>query len=128
MITVLRGWPGRRWAAAAALVPVAALLLTDAGASAAGSWWEWPAVVLTAILASMVLASYLPRPGTGRRLDLGCSPCAAVSALTVLLALMARSTAPADPVMALVAVVLVVAGLRQRLSDAAVCGVHPVGN
>jgi hypothetical protein len=133
MPAAVRGWPPRRWVAAGALLPVVVLLLAAAAGGARQPWWGWPAVVLTAVPASMVLASYLPRAGTGRRLDVGCSPCAAAAALTVLLAVMARSSAPADPVMALIAVVLVVAGLRQRLSDATACsvsgkdGVYPKG-
>ncbi len=126
-MAVLRSWPRRRWVAAAVLVPAVTVLFAVAGRGTSQAWWGWPAAALTGVPAAMVLASYLPRPGAGRRLDVGCSPCAAVAALTVLLAVMARSAAPTDPTTALIGVVLVGAGLRQRLSDAAVCPVAAGG-
>lgn len=122
LATALGAWPRRRWVAAALALPVAAVLLgASAGAASQARWWLWPALAVAASLAAVVVASYVPRPHSGRRLDVGCSPCAAVAALTLPLAAMALASSPADPTMTAVAVVLLLAGARQRLADSATC-------
>ncbi len=120
-MTTLRGWPPRRWAAAGVVLAVLLALSWVTLASYATAWWSLPAWAATAVLSAVVLASYLPAPGGGLRLDLGCTPCAAVAALTVLLAYMSRASAPEDPTMAGVALLLLAAGVRQRLAGGAAC-------
>jgi hypothetical protein len=94
----------------------------SAGASWA-LWWTVPAAVLCAVIAAVVLASYVPKPGSGRRLEVGCSPCAVMGGATIVGSLLMRSTAPLDPGIAVVAVMMLLFGLVQRLKDTASCAV-----
>jgi hypothetical protein len=118
----LRGWPLRRWVAAAVVtVPLAGLYLTQG--PSADIWWSVPAALVCGALASLVLASYLPLPGSGRWIDLGCSPCATVAAMTVLGSFILRDGAPSEVGMSLLAALMLVFGLVQRLSGGGVCAV-----
>ena len=117
---LVRAWPRRRWVAALVLVAPLVALYASAGPSLQ-VWWVLPTAVVSATLAAVLLASYVPVPGSGRLLDAGCSPCAAVSGVAVLGSLVMRSTAPLEPGSAGVAVVLVVCGLAQRLGKVSSC-------
>lgn len=122
--TGLRHWPRRRWLLAAAVFPVFVFMFAAAGgglAAAAASWWIWPWLILIGALAGVVVASYLAPPGTGKIIDVGCSPCAVMAGLAVVGALLVHSNAPASPFMATVATVLTAFALRQRLTDATAC-------
>lgn len=122
--TGLRTWPRRRWVAAAVAFPVLAVVFAVLGgglATTASAWWIWPWLILTSALASVVLASYLARPGTGKAIEVGCSPCAAAAGVALVAALMAHAAAPASPFMAVVATGLTAFALRQRLTDASSC-------
>jgi len=125
MITGLRAWPRRRWLAAAAAFPVLAFVFAAPGGhglpGAWAPWWTWPWLVITGALASLVLASYLAAPGTGKMIDVGCSPCAAAAGLALGAALFAHASAPASPFLAGVATLLAVFAFRQRLTDARAC-------
>lgn len=116
-------WPLRRLVVVAVLSPVLFALLV----SAAGGWGPglapgWTALVaLVALGGAATLASYLPRPGYGRRLDVGCTPCAAVAALSVLGAAGVLSTAPHDLSTAALALVITGFGLTQRLTSPSSC-------
>ncbi|MHB8186009.1 MAG: hypothetical protein ACYDDU_07940 [Dermatophilaceae bacterium] len=116
-------WPLRRLVAAASLFPVLFTLLVGV----AGGWAPvaapaWTALVaLVALAAAFTLATYLPRPGAGRTLDLGCTPCAAVAALSVLGAAWVLRTAPHDVSTAVLALVIVMFGLTQRLTSPSTC-------
>jgi hypothetical protein len=124
LVLTLRGWPPRRWVTAAVLtLPLALLYVWDG--SAAGIWWSIPAAVLLGGLAALVLAAYVPLPGSRRILDVGCTPCSAVAGATVLGSFLFRDTAPLDPGLNLVAGLLLVFGLAQRLNGGA-CGVPGV--
>lgn len=118
LVLALRGWPARRWVTAAVLaLPLAALYAWDG--SSVGIWWSIPAAVLFGGLASVVLASYVPLPGSRRILDVGCTPCSVVAGVTVLGSFLFRDTAPLDPGLNLVAGLLLVFGLVQRLTGGA---------
>jgi hypothetical protein len=124
MGAVMKGaWPLRRLVVAASLSPVLFTLLVGV----AGGWAPlaapgWTALVaLVALGAAATLATYLPRPGAGRTLDLGCTPCAAVAALSVLGAAGVLSTAPHDVSTAVLALVIVIFGLTQRLTNPSTC-------
>lgn len=116
-------WPLRRLIAVAVLAPV--LLVVAVAAS--GGWAlatsrEWTAlVVVVASASAMILATYLPRPGTGLRLEVGCTPCAAVAGMSVLASLGLLSSSPGDVPTAVLALGVVAFGLRQRLSNPSTC-------
>ena len=123
MSSLLR-WPRRRWLAGAVLaVPLTVLYALDG--PPATTWWAAPVAVLCGGLAALVLASYVPLPGSRRRVDVGCTPCSAVAAATVFGSFVLRDTDPLAVGMSLLAVLLLGFGLAQRLSGAA-CAV-PVG-
>jgi hypothetical protein len=130
LIATFRAWPRRRWLVAAATAPLAfvAYLLVSRVGQPDGShaWWAWPAVVASAAATTVLVASYVPPPGSGRRIEVGCSPCAVVAGLSVAFAFFAWASAPADGVVALLALTMLAAGIRQRLTDAATCAV-PLG-
>ncbi len=116
-------WPARRLVAAGALFPVLlALQITAGGGWAPGERFGWTALVVAVAAASAAtLATYVPRAGSLTRLDLGCSPCAAVAALSVLAATAVLSTAPHDVPTAILALGAAGFGLRQRLVNAGAC-------
>ena len=116
-------WPLRRIVAVAVLFPLLfVLLIVVAGGWASGAALGWTVLVaLMALAAAATLATYLPRPGAGRKLELGCTPCAAVAALSVLGAGAVLSTAPYDVSTAILALVVVGFGLTQRLTNPSTC-------
>lgn len=115
--------PLRRLVLVALLFPLLFTLLVGAG----GGWAPsaapgWSALVaLVALGAATTLATYLPRPGSGHRLDIGCTPCAAVAGLSVLGASFILSTAPHDQSTAALALVIIGFGLAQRLTSPSTC-------
>jgi len=116
-------WPLRRKIAVAALSPVLLVLMV----AASGGWAMttspgWTVLVVTIALAcASTLATYLPSPGTGRRPDLGCTPCAAVAAVSVLAAVAVLSSAPHDVSTAVLALGISGFGLMQRLNSPSTC-------
>jgi hypothetical protein len=116
-------WPLRKIVAVAVLFPLLFVLLI----AVAGGWAPvaapgWTVLVaLMALAAAATMATYLPRPGAGRKLELGCTPCAAVAALSVLGAGAVLSTAPYDVSTAVLALVVVGFGLTQRLTNPSTC-------
>lgn len=88
-----------------------------------GVWWAVPGALLSAALASMIVASYVPEPGSGRLIEVGCSPCAAVAGASILGSIILRDTRPADAGTAVVALLLLGLGLAQRLGGAGTCSV-----
>ena len=91
-----RAWPPRRVVAAALLTPALAAVLASSGGgwSPRGAPWWTTVVGLVAVVGAMTLATYVPRPGFGSRLDVGCSPCAVVAVVSVVSAAAILSTAP----------------------------------
>jgi hypothetical protein len=73
-----------------------------------------------ALACATTLATYQPRPGTGLRPDLGCTPCAAVAAVTVLASFGLLSSAPHD-VSTVLALGVSAFGLVQRLKNSSTC-------
>ena len=120
----MRHWPRRRWLLAAGAFPVLVFVFAAAGgglAPAAASWWAWPWLILIGALSGVVVASYLAPPGTGKVIEVGCSPCSVMAGLALVGALLVHSNAPGSPFMAAVATVLTAFALRQRLADATAC-------
>jgi hypothetical protein len=118
----IRRWPRRRWAVAGSAWVVLVVLLSPVTSGARDvPTWSWWVSVFLAVPGALILASYVPLPGTGRRVDLGCTPCAVVAAGSILMALMFRTGAPADPGFTMMSAALMSMGLFQRLSDPARC-------
>lgn len=121
--TAVHAWPLRRVVTAVLLFPMLLALLVGAG----GGWAPRPApgwtalVVLVSLAAASTLATYLPRPGAGRRLDVGCTPCATVAAVSVLAAAGVLSSAPHEVPTAILALGVAGFGLRQRLANPSTC-------
>ena len=115
-------WPPRRWVVVALAAPALTWLLVTvaplAPATGRGAAW-WVIVLATALAGSGTLASYVP--ATGRRPELGCSPCAMVSALTVVGAVMVVRGSGGDPAGPVLALAVALFGLGQRLAQPPVC-------
>jgi hypothetical protein len=116
-------WPLRRLGAVAVLAPVLFVL----SVVASGGWAlvtspGWTVIVLMiAVACATTVAMYLPRPGTGLKLDFGCTPCAAVAAVSVLASLGVLSSAPHEVPTAILALGIAGFGLRQRLTNPITC-------
>ena len=85
----LAGWPRRRWLVTAISAPL--LVLTQLNSTPAGpplspAWWV--ATTMTAALTGVVLASYVPVPGSGRLPHVGCTPCAALAGFLAVFAVL----------------------------------------
>ncbi|WP_146192316.1 hypothetical protein [Cellulomonas sp. WB94] len=114
-------WPPRRLVAVAVIAPALMVLLTAvSGDSVSPPGWTALAG-LVALTAAATAATYLPRPGSGARLDVGCTPCASVAAITVPIAAVVLTASPHDVPSALLALGVAVFGLRQRLTDPSAC-------
>jgi hypothetical protein len=120
--SVLDSWTPRRRLALVGLFPiVAAWFLVVARSSAVatpGAGW-YVGAGIAALLGAAVLASYLPV--SGRRLDLGCTPCATLAALTLVGATMALRSYGSEPVGPVIAIAVLLFGLTQRMSQPATC-------
>ena len=106
---------------------VAAPLLVTLLVATSGGWGPAAApgwivlVALTALVVATTVATYVPLPGTGRRLEVGCLPCAVVAPLSVLVSVGLIGSAARDVPSAVLALGVAVFGLRQRLTDASSC-------
>ena len=89
------------------------------GPATSGGWAALVAMV--ALSCAITMATYLPCPGTGLRLDLGCTPCAAVAAVTVLASFGPLSSAPHDASTAVLALGVSAFRLVQRLNNPSTC-------
>ena len=154
--TALRGWPARRWAVAG-LAALATLLViglpTDVvpnpvfGRSIDVTWWSYPALVVSALLGGLLVATYIRTgdPGTGdgtqpmdrpgrlgsvggflAYLAVGCPVCNKL----VLLALGTTGAlqwfAPVQPLLAVVGTALLAWALHVRLRGEVACPVPAV--
>lgn len=125
MGALLDAWPTRRRVAAAVLLPVLATWFVVVGGSSGGSPSAgWYAVtVLAGVLGAAVLATYVPV--AGRSLDLGCTPCAAMSALTVVGATLLLQSYGPELTGPLLASAVLLFGLAQRMNQPATCAAVP---
>ncbi|HEU4945787.1 MAG TPA: hypothetical protein VFT31_01405 [Kribbella sp.] len=119
----LLAWPRRRWVAVSVATPVLAVVFLAASTtSLAGVSVVWILLVLiAAVLGAGVLASLLP--ASGRRLELGCSPCAVMSVLSLLgaaIALHVYGSTLSGPMLAVGATLF---GFTQRLAQPSTCEV-----
>jgi len=120
---VLAAWPLRKRMAVGLIAPVLfVLMVATSGGWAPATSPGWTAVVAGVALASATtLATYLPRAGTGLKLELGCTLCAAVAAVTVLASFGLVNSAPHDVSTAVLALVVSAFGLVQRLNNPSTC-------
>lgn len=150
-LAALTGWPRRRWVVAVVsgvltgllvALPTAVIPNPVFGRAIAVTWWSYPVVLVTAVLAGLLFATYVRDPGAStatsdEELDrasklgmagtlisffaVGCPVCNKL----VLLALGASGAiswfAPIQPVLALASIVLMVVALRVRLRNENVC-------
>jgi hypothetical protein len=145
MVTELRGWPARRWwiALASGVVTVVFIAIPTAlietplfGREVPPTVWSWPVLVISAVLAGLVTATYVSRPadasiaampeGAGGRLGLagwmvtffavGCPVCNKL----VLLALGATGAMqyfePVQPYLAAASIILLAWALYARVT------------
>jgi hypothetical protein len=154
--TVLAQWSRRRWLAAAVGAVITAVLVALPtavipnpvfGRAIAVTWWSYPVVILTGILAGLLVGTYVREPGAApgagleQEIDrasrlgmagtlvsffaVGCPVCNKL----VLLALGASGAvtwfAPVQPFLALASIALMLVALRLRLRSSAVCRVAP---
>jgi len=119
----LTAWPLRRRMAVVVIAPALfALMVAASGGWALTTSAGWTALVaLVALICATTLATYLPSPGAGLRLDLGCTPCAAVAAVSVLASFGVLSSAPHDVSTAVLALGISAFGLVQRLNNPSTC-------
>ena len=114
----LAAWPLRRRMAVGLIAPMLLVLMV----ATSGGWAPETSPMWTALVAGVglacatTLATYLPRPGTGFKPDLGCTPCAAVAAVTVLASFGLLNSAPHDVSTAVLALGVSAFGLVQRLN------------
>ncbi|MDP3968871.1 MAG: hypothetical protein Q8Q02_11370 [Nocardioides sp.] len=147
MMRVLAAWPARRWLAAAGAtvafvalvgVPTALIETPFFGREIPPTWWSWPSLLVTSVLAGLLVATYVAapvppesdRPGRGGVLAsvltffaVGCPVCNKL----VLVALGSAGALtwfePVQPLLQLAAVALLVWALRQRLRGELACTV-----
>jgi hypothetical protein len=119
----LAAWPLRRRLAVVVLAPVLfALMVVASGGWVLATSPGWTAlVVLIAASCAATLATYLPHPGTGLSIDVGCTPCAAVAAVSVLAAFIVLSSVPDGVSTAFLALGISAFGLMQRLNNPSAC-------
>lgn len=124
-VLAIRSWPTRRWVVVAVLLLPATVLFGWVGGAGDPTLihpaWSWPVATGYGLVSSLILASYVPAPGSGRRIEVGCSPCAVMAAVAVLAAILLRSADPTSGLRAALCGVVLLAGLRQRLADASSC-------
>ncbi len=132
MIAALRLWPARRWltalAAGAAFVLVVAIPtdLIDTpifGREVPPTWWSWPSLILSSILAGLLVGSYVAAParmGDDRQVQRGGWVGSALTYFAVGFLALGSAGAmtwfePIQPLLQVAAVVLLAWALRRRL-------------
>jgi hypothetical protein len=109
---------------------VAAVLVAAASASVVGiaAGWAptgfpaWTALAALVVLAaSLTLATFVPRAGSGRVVEVGCGPCAAMTGVASVAAVWIVASSAHDAGQASVAAALAGFALAKRLTDPEVC-------
>lgn len=98
-----------------------AVFSAAAGASAAGSPLWTVLLAVTSGLAALTLSTYVPTPGMGRRVEVGCEPCARIAGASVLGSLLLLTMANPNPTAAVAPLLLAAAGLAQRVRGSRSC-------
>jgi len=149
----MRTWPARRWAVAAAVTVIAALVIgVPTGMMPTPFytrmtpvlWWNYPVWLVSSVLEGLLVATYVrvspteaadtappERPHTTRALGLGllsafavgCPICNKLVVLAIGVSGALSYFAPVQPVLAVASVALLVHALVRRLRTATVCRV-----
>ena len=142
-LATLRRWPARRWLVAA-LWALATVLVVGVptvlvptpvfGRAVPVTWWAWPALVVTSVLAGLVAATYVrdaqAPADVSRRgllgtfltyLAVGCPVCNKVALLALGYAGALQWFAPVQPLLAIAGIGLLVYALRARLAGEQAC-------
>lgn len=115
-------WPRRRVLSAVGILAVFAL-----GVQLSASWDPvaapaWSALTLgTIILASLALATFVPLPGHGVGLDIGCTPCAAAGGMLALAGTWLAASSAYDGGNASLGLALAGAALARRVTEPVTC-------
>ncbi len=115
-------WPARRLAAAgsaAVLLAVVVQLFVGWNLTGAPTWALLTAI--TVVLGSLALATFLPLPGQGLALDVGCTPCAAGGGLLALAGMWLAISSAYDGGNASLGVALAGAALVRRVTEPTTC-------
>jgi hypothetical protein len=115
-------FPRRRVVVALVLWPVLYVVFASAaGPAAAGSLLWSVLLAVTAALAALTLSTYVPVPGTGGRVEVGCEPCARIAGASVLGSAVLLTMANPNPTAAVAPLLLAAAGLVQRVRGSRSC-------
>ncbi len=146
MTLTLRSWPLRRWVAAGVGSLVTALLVGVPTGVIPSSfytrmtpvlWWNYPVWLATALLAGLLVATYVRSPDSGSSptvgltgggvlsvLAVGCPVCNKLVVALVGLSGALNLWAPIQPILGVASLGLLAWALRRRLATEAAC---PVG-
>lgn len=141
---VLLDWPVRRWAVAG-LAAVATVVVVGVptvlvpnpvfGRTEPVTWWAWPALLVTAVLSGLLMASYVRHPsvpataptraglvgGFLTYLAVGCPVCNKLALLALGYAGALRWFAPVQPLLAVAGAALLLYALHRRLAGEIAC-------
>ncbi len=142
----MRTWSARRWRVAgmatvgtALAIGLPTVLIPNPvfGREIATVWWNYPAWLITSVLAGLLLATYVADPSVDERIDpagrrggiggllgflaVGCPVCNKLVLLAVGSSGAMTYFAPLQPVLAIAGIVLLTIALRQRLRGARAC-------
>lgn len=143
--STLRGWSARRWWVAAAgalgtvlVVGLPTVLIPNSvfGREVPPTWWAWPVLVVTAVLAGMVGATYVRGTTQTDRASttgvvggvlsyfaVGCPVCNKIALLALGYSGALQWFAPAQPFLAVLGVGLLAYALHRRLRGDVACAV-----
>ena len=144
--SVLRGWSARRWWVAAAwavgtvlVVGLPTVLIPNSvfGRAIPVTWWAWPVLVVTAVLAGLVGATYVRSASTTSSREstsglvggvlsyfaVGCPVCNKIALLAFGYSGALQWFAPAQPFLAVLGIALLAYALHRRLRGEIACAV-----
>lgn len=145
--SAMAGWPRRRWAAASLWaagtvlvvgVPTVLVPTPVFGREIGPTWWAWPVLVVTAVLAGLVAATYVrseplaPRDDVSRTsiagafltyLAVGCPVCNKIALLALGYTGALQWFAPIQPLLAAAGIAVLAYALHRRLLGELQCSV-----
>lgn len=115
-------WPRRRLLSAAGILVVLAVGVQLVSGWAPAAAPAWSALMFGVIvLASMALATFVPLPGHGVGLDIGCTPCAAAGGMLALAGTWLAASSAYDAGSASLGLALAGAALVRRVTEPVTC-------